>query len=364
MKKKIFFIYGRLTSFFTKIAPLEFYMFNPESYREYTEVIEIGNPDTGVNLTEITDGLTSNINNNDQDIKIILVIHGDIIDGTYKLIMSKENGKAIELPIEKIIQHLSFSAEGRPIKIFATCCYGANIREYTNLLPTNSLIISLSDLDKLTSACDFYGKISLIMLKLAAEHGSIFKYLLPIYMFNQKIIQNTPIISLVTNNNEIKLISLSDYIDEFFQKNIKPNNKLFTDLLKKEILIEEILGNLINDLKDVKSVTEYKIPNLLNQAVEAFLEENEKDFLGNLMKKYYPTYPKYGTYSQELKLNFGNYEELLAENEFLKRNNLTQNIYNVIYIKLGMIKLGQIKLKILKNILDVVLLEGGIRVMS
>jgi hypothetical protein len=161
------------------------YLFNPSYLEKVTTLEVIGDPIKGFDHTKLESSFERVPTKS--SINIIFSMHGEVISGKYMLTtrgageITYQKGlgtisAAEDTEAGEVITELVKATNYTPLNLFVFSCYGENLQQLLPLLPQKSMIITLSDSDKTTSAFDLCNKTMKAMYDELPQEFSIFDY--------------------------------------------------------------------------------------------------------------------------------------------------------------------------------------------
>lgn len=226
-------------------------------------------------------------------INFLVDFHGNIKDGSYYVycLDLQKPSETTGIKIENFIKdQLLEYTKGKAFKLFLTACYGNKLTDFVGSLPDGTMIITLSDKDKCTSATDFCNINMENILDSIKENKESFHLedLLIAYTASQNFISNTPNVRIY-KKGQSKDFKLDEYLqNKIINDKISFNKDLLSKLFEKAP--EGYFDNLENEVSNSnKALSEFRAPNYLTKLeyVIEYLEEHSSEELINLFSSYY-----------------------------------------------------------------------------
>jgi hypothetical protein len=293
-----------------------------EALEKFADIIEFGDQEFGFNHTDLSANLSQYITPEDQQINIILLAHGIVKNSTYYISTSgkyrdpqlvekkvknfRHNNPEISeqclenyrlsisveaqpIQAEELIKTFTSFSGGRPLKIFAPCCFGENLLNFVDLLPPGSFIITLSNRDTITSFFSFCNGETETMLNNLFSNGFKIEYLIKAFLLNQYFQQNTPNIGIKTLDGKSMTIDLANYAQSLDLPKDHKFSSTFTDFLHRNGDVEH---DIINKLPLLKNINDCKMSlddyNKIINFRDGISCTYKPDQIVELIAKYYP----------------------------------------------------------------------------
>ena len=262
------------------------YLFNPSYLEKVTTLEVIGDPIKGFDHTKLESSFERVPTQS--SINIIFSMHGEVISGKYMLTtrgageITYQKGlgtisAAEDTEAGEVITELVKATNYTPLNLFIFSCYGANLQQFLPLLPQKSMIITLSDSDKPTSAFDLCNKTMKATYDELPQEFSIFD-LLYIYCISQTYMANTPIIGFFDKAGLPKHLKLSHFVPKIIELREKPSAFL-AKLCALNGVTNAHLENLYVQLNHEGAIAALKPPkNLIMEIISAIADELNKIF--------------------------------------------------------------------------------------
>lgn len=204
------------------------------SKREDIKFLSVGNGSEDISLDEIK-GALSQVNTN-EPLTIIMQCHGSMQDGKFHFRIGEKENVSSESLFNVIKDHMP----DKPIDFFTPACHGGGMMRDKDILPANSVLVSLTSRDMVNSGGDYCQMVS----ELDDFSRDFSSYnLLQHYMMNYLKSRFEPEIGV----SQGQTINLNQSLITF--TNSQNRQEIQTDETLKEIAINDVkYDNALNTL--------------------------------------------------------------------------------------------------------------------